>query len=95
MSRYVLTYGNNDAIIQLQSHIVTHMEGGEKMDADKIAARLVALRGQLSREQVAKDLNISVSAIAMYETGARIPRDEIKKRIADYFQESVDSIFFS
>lgn len=64
------------------------------MDSEKIAIKLTGLRGEKSREQVARDLGISVSAVAMYETGARIPRDEIKKRIADYYQVSVESIFF-
>ena len=50
------------------------------MDSEKIAIKLTGLRGEKSREQVAKDLGISVSAVAMYETGARIPRDEIKKK---------------
>lgn len=65
------------------------------MDSEKIAARLLALRGERSREQVAKDLGISVSAIAMYENGDRIPRDEIKMKIAAYYHESVEQIFFT
>ena len=69
-------------------------DGGVNMDSEKIAIKLTGLRGEKSREQVARDLGISVSAVAMYETGARIPRDEIKKRIADYYQVSVESIFF-
>lgn len=65
------------------------------MDAEVIAQRLIKLRGGKSREQVAKDLEISVSAIAMYENGARIPRDEMKKKIAQYYGVSVEEIFFS
>ncbi len=65
------------------------------MDAEVIAKRLIKLRGDKSREQVAKDLEISVSAIAMYENGARIPRDEMKKRIAQYYGISVEEIFFA
>lgn len=64
------------------------------MDSEKIAVKLTCLRGEKSREQVAKDLGISVSAVAMYETGARIPRDEIKKKIATYYGVSVEAIFF-
>ena len=70
-------------------------EAAKRVDTGKIAERLIELRGKVSREQVAKDLSISVSAIAMYESGARIPRDEIKKRIAEYYHTSVDDIFFS
>ena len=64
------------------------------MDAEAIAKKLTDLRGNASRAQVAKDLGISVSALAMYETGARIPRDEIKKKIAQYDGVSVEEIFF-
>lgn len=65
------------------------------MDSEKIAKKLIDLRGQRSREQVANDLNISISAVAMYENGARIPRDEIKKKFARYYKTTVDEIFFA
>lgn len=58
------------------------------------AEKLVAARGKKSREEVAKAIGISLSAISMYETGARVPRDEIKVRLADYFGTSVQSLFF-
>ncbi|MBE6878663.1 MAG: helix-turn-helix transcriptional regulator [Ruminococcaceae bacterium] len=64
------------------------------MDKKEIGTRLAALRGDISRETLAKDLGISVSAIQMYETGERVPRDEIKIKIAKYFNRSVQSIFF-
>ena len=64
------------------------------MDSEKIARRLVALRGKESRESVAKAIGVSVSALAMYETRARIPRDETKKRIASHYGRSVGEIFF-
>lgn len=59
-----------------------------------IAERLVELRGEKSREQVAEAVNVSVSAISMYENGQRIPRDEIKVRLADYYGTTVQDIFF-
>lgn len=58
------------------------------------AEKLVAARGEKSREEVAKAVGISLSAVSMYETGARIPRDEIKVRLADYFGTSVQALFF-
>lgn len=64
------------------------------MDSEKIAKKLVALRAEKSREEVAKAIGVSLSAMAMYETGARIPRDETKKRIAKYFGVTVEEIFF-
>lgn len=59
-----------------------------------VAARLVAARGEQRREDVAKAVGISVSAIAMYENGERIPRDEIKVRLADYYNTTVQDLFF-
>lgn len=65
------------------------------MDKAKIAKTLVRLRGEKKREEVAAALGISLSALAMYETGERIPRDEIKIAIAGYYDVPVADIFFS
>ncbi len=64
------------------------------MDKKEIGARIAALRGNISRETLAKEIGVSVSAIQMYESGERIPRDEIKVKIAKYFNCSVQNIFF-
>ena len=37
---------------------------------------------------------LSTSALAMYEQGERIPRDDIKMRLAKYYKRSVNFIFF-
>lgn len=65
------------------------------MDSEKIARTLIELRGDKTRAEVASALGLSVSTIAMYENGERIPRDETKMRIADYYGKSVEEIFFS
>lgn len=64
------------------------------MDAKKIGGKLLLLRGKTSREEVAKAIGVSVSAISMYENGERIPRDTIKIRLAKYYSKSVEEIFF-
>lgn len=64
------------------------------LDAKKIGERLVQLRGNVSREDVAKAIGVSVSAISMYENGERIPRDCIKIELANFFHSSVQEIFF-
>lgn len=61
---------------------------------EKVAERLQRLRGERSREEVAKAVGVSISAVAMYENGERIPRDGIKLKIAEYYQKSVQEIFF-
>lgn len=56
--------------------------------------KLRALRGKKTQQQVADALGITKSALAMYERDQRVPRDEIKVRIAAYYGESVQFIFF-
>ena len=65
------------------------------VDLSVIAKRLIKLRGKKSREEVAKELNISVSALGMYEQGRRMPRDEVKVRFAEYYSVSVQDMFFA
>lgn len=55
---------------------------------------LRSLRGERTQEQVASAIGITKSSWAMYERGERIPRDEVKVRIADYFGKTVQDIFF-
>ena len=57
--------------------------------------KLRELRGEKSQAQVAKDLGISKSAYNMYENDVRVPRDELKVRIAEYYHVSIVSIFFA
>lgn len=64
------------------------------MDAEKISKKLIQLRGKKSLKEVAAANGISISALSMYEAGNRIPRDEIKIRLAKYYGRSVESIFF-
>lgn len=56
--------------------------------------RLRTARGDKPREKVAKDIGISVSALAMYETGKRIPRDAVKVRLAEYYHTTVGALFY-
>ena len=70
-------------------------KGGEKLNNKLIAQKLIELRGEKSRETVAKACNISVSALAMYEQGERIPRYDIKIKLAKFYKRSVNYIFFA
>lgn len=62
---------------------------------EQIGQKLVQLRGERTREEVASAVGVSRSAIQMYENGQRIPQDEIKVRLAHYYNTSVDELFFS
>ena len=45
---------------------------------------------QITQRELAKMLKVSPSTIAMYETGQRAPDPEMLKRIAEYFNVSLD-----
>ena len=65
------------------------------MDAKTIGERLVKLRGEKSRDEVAKSIGVSSSAIAMYELGERIPRDSIKIALANYYGVKIETLFYT
>lgn len=60
-----------------------------------VGQRLRELRGCRTATGVAKELGISYSALLKYESDERVPRDEVKKKIAKYYGKSVQSIFFT
>ena len=65
------------------------------MDRDKIAKKLVELRGSRTQKEVADAIGVCQSTYAMYESGQRMPSDEKKKKMALYFKKSVQFIFYS
>lgn len=66
------------------------------MNRHEIGIKLNKLRTDrgLSLVDAANSLGISPSAMSMYEAGERIPRDEIKIKIADFYKTTVQSLFF-
>ncbi len=59
-----------------------------------MGSKLRELRGDRSQAEVAKALMISDSALSAYETGERVPRDDVKRRIAKFYGKTVGEIFF-
>ncbi len=59
-----------------------------------VAERLIQARGDRKREEVAAAVGVSLSAITMYECGERIPRDETKIKLAEYYNTTVQALFF-
>ena len=65
------------------------------MSNAEMGKRLRSLRGEKPRQEVAEAIGVSVSALQMYENGARVPRDQTKMALADYYGTTVENIFFS
>ncbi len=65
------------------------------LSAEIIGKRLKNLRGNKNASEVAKAVGISQSALSMYENGERIARDEIKVKIAAYYETSIEAIFYA
>lgn len=65
------------------------------MNRKEIGQKIKEGRGEKTRKDFAKEIDVSLSALTLYENGERIPRDEIKKRIAKAINKSVEEIFFS
>lgn len=61
----------------------------------EVGNRLRKLRGDRSQKAVADALGLSAMAISQYESGKRIPTDNIKLSFAHYYGKSVDEIFFA
>lgn len=62
---------------------------------ENIGSTLRTLRGARSQRAIADALGITKSSWAMYERNERIPRDEVKVKIAAFFGKSVQEIFFN
>ena len=69
-------------------------KGLTAMDSKAIGERLRRLRGSRSQKEVADALGVTPMAISLYETGDRIPSDNMKIKIADYYNRSVAFIFY-
>ena len=65
--------------------------------AKDIGAQLLDLRNAkgISRKELAEAVGASESAVAMYELGERVPRDEMKCKIASFYGLSIESLFFA
>ena len=66
-----------------------------KQMAEIIGKRLVKLRGVRTRTGVARELGVGYNSLGNYEKGIRIPPDDVKVRIAQYYGIDVYELFFS
>jgi DNA-binding XRE family transcriptional regulator len=84
---------NTGTALQNHSPRAVHNGGivmtfGEKLKNLRISC-------EKTQAEVAKAIDVSQSAYCMYETGERVPRDEIKIRIAKYYGRTVNTILYA
>ena len=75
-----------------------HRKGGETMISPNIIGTRIKNRREelgMSREIFCQAVGITQSAASMYETGQRIPRDEIKINIARVLKTTIEALFFA
>lgn len=63
------------------------VENGERL-------KKLRLNAGLKIEAVAAGCDISASALALYESGERNPRDDVKINLANFFKTNVQDIFY-
>lgn len=59
-----------------------------------LGEKLKALRGDRNRDEVATAVGISPSSLGMYECNRRVPRDGVKKKLAEYYGVTIQQLFF-
>ena len=64
------------------------------MEDITVGKRLRELRGNRSREEIAYRMGVSASSICLYESGKRMPRDEVKIKLANFYGLTVQDLFF-
>jgi len=65
------------------------------VDPVESGRRLRKLRGDIPRSVVARKLGLSYSSLEYWERGVRMPPDEAKVRLANFYNKSVQEIFFN
>jgi predicted transcriptional regulator len=87
-----LTKRTDSDILKARTKRALYREGGGS--SLNIGQRLRSLRGDESLESVAKSLGISQKSLEDYEAGRRVPRDEVKMRLASHYGQSAMALFF-
>lgn len=64
------------------------------MNKFKTRIMLLKLRGNRTLNEVALCIGVSGSTIRNYESGLRMPCDEIKVKLAKYYHVSVQQLFY-
>ena len=72
----------------------SNTKGGQKLDRLGIGKKLRELRGTRTIQEVSDATGIPWSTICMYELGQRLPGDDNKIILANYYNVTVGELFF-
>ncbi len=66
-------------------------------DNNVIGNRIAQLRKErgMTQEQLAGAVGVTREAVAMYEIGQRVPKDEVKVALSNVLGKTVGSIFYN
>ena len=67
----------------------------QTIDTKVIGNRLRELRGDKTQKEVADAVGVTAMAVCQYEAGTRVPSDQEKIALAEYFGRTVENIFFT
>lgn len=82
-----------DILLIVIYNIITDSDkGGNDMTGEKLKNERKK-KGK-TQKQVAEDVGISMIMYSFLEQGLRKGSDETKKKIADYYEKTVDELFF-
>lgn len=65
-----------------------------EVNALEIGKKLRELRGYKPRRVVSQETGITERALTTYEKGERIPRDEVKIILSNYYKVPIQKLFF-
>ena len=67
----------------------------QTIDTKVIGNRLRELRGDKTQKEVADAVGVTAMAVCQYEAGTRVPSDQVKVALSEYFGRTVENIFFT
>jgi putative transcriptional regulator len=84
----------NEGFAIIKPNRTNSSEGGKLMSSKKQVLKVLRGKRGITQEDIAASLGINPQYYSMIERGVRTPGFKLAKRIADFFQCSVDAIFF-
>ena len=70
------------------------MKGGVQLKSVAERIKEARLEKGMTQAQLAEKCGVSDAAIQMYEIGQRVPRDSVKKVMAEVLEKPIQDLFF-